>query len=82
MPIDRPETTVSAFAAVSALQRLADRHGADAEGLGQALDGHELSRGDPAVENQARHLIVDAVLQRFARPAAQPRMRRFSVGSP
>ena len=36
------------------LQRFADRHGADAEGLRQALDRDQLSRRDAAVEDQIR----------------------------
>ncbi len=47
-------------------QRLAHRHQADAEGLGQAADGHGGARRDAAGHQRLLQLLVDFLVQRVA----------------
>ena len=58
------------------LQGLAHRHRADAERVGERLDGDELPGRDLAVEDQLAELPIDVVLQRVAR-RPRDRQRRF-----
>ena len=55
MPTERPATTVSAYFRHQPMQRFAHRHGADAEGIRQALDRHRTAGFDAAVQDQLFH---------------------------